>query len=556
MGSENIIHNLRAVSQSHPEKDIFLIDAQNAFNSASRFHGLQQVALHFPYLLPFLSRIYAFDSKGWVYGHDSTHHVDSKQGYHQGDVLGSWLFCLTIQPLLTTLQSYIGEDDFLQFFIDDGNVAADHDNMIEFITNILHHGPQYGYNVNTSKSTYLIGKCDSRETAELRFQKIVELGLDPEIIKFHPDNDGPPEEYGGKVLGSYIGSDEFCKARLSEKIDEFRHSAKSITTVHNKQTQFLLLKMCFSPKITYLQRTMPPYLLSDFQTEFNNLKFSILANIIDCSLPDLSPTTKFISQLRLCDGGLGLTFLNDTAISAYISSCIQNLPQHTLESSNIPLATAYRSSLSLLNSLSHKQLNYALLSKQKADSDYCKQSKTLQYIINQYLHPHNKNSAPDLLRDSPTHLAWLISCSSSESGQWLNVVPKSDLHSIGNEAFSSALRMRLFLPQKCILPNTKCNCTTVHSGQRQNRFVDPQGMHWSSGCNYDGVRILTHDNVRDCIKRILGVCGVTTKLEENYVMQVPQDPDSKKRPDITAFNLPNYGRPILLDVMISCPVPS
>ena len=39
-------------------------------------------------------------------------------------------------------------------------------------------------------------------------------------------------------------------------------------------------------------------------------------------------------------------------------------------------------------------------------------------------------------------------------------------------------------------------------------------------------------------------------------MQVPQDPDFKKRPDITAFNLPNYGRPILLDVMITCPVPS
>ena len=125
LGAENIIHNLRAFSQLNPLKDIFLIDAHNAFNSASRNHGLQEISKHFPHLLPLLSRIYAHASKGWIFGQNTVHHIESKEGYHQGDVLGSWLFCLTIQPLLLSLHSTVGAHEFLQFFIDDGNVAAD-----------------------------------------------------------------------------------------------------------------------------------------------------------------------------------------------------------------------------------------------------------------------------------------------------------------------------------------------------------------------------------------------------------------------------------------------
>ena len=69
--------------------------------------------------------------------------------------------------------------------------------------------------VNFSKRTYLLGKCNTRREAELRKEQLVALSLHEETVILHPDN--APETshlYGCKMIGSWIGTDEYVKSQL------------------------------------------------------------------------------------------------------------------------------------------------------------------------------------------------------------------------------------------------------------------------------------------------------------------------------------------------------
>jgi hypothetical protein len=237
---------------------------------------LIEVSKNFPQFIPFLRNIYGKESNGWFNG-KSLAAVSSAEGYHQGDVLlvASWLFCLTIQPLLDELSTIIGEEGLVQFFIDDGNIAADFDTMIKAIGYIKSEGPKYGYNIKSNKGAYLMSKCSTIAIAHARKLQLVNVfGLDPEIVHIHPENEGSPQMYGSKVLGSYIGHDDYILQQLECRGDSFQIDADAIMTVHSKQTQYLLLKwcQCFSQKIIFIQRITPTYLVNTSVVETLKVK--------------------------------------------------------------------------------------------------------------------------------------------------------------------------------------------------------------------------------------------------------------------------------------------
>ena len=108
------------------------------------------------------------------------------------------------------------------------NIHASHQVMEIIIRCLQREGPKYGYYINPSKGKYLIGRCASLEDAELIRAKLVnDLGLANNIIIKHPDNDSsdlPLEEkkenYGVKVVGSFIGSPEFIQHQLDVYLQE------------------------------------------------------------------------------------------------------------------------------------------------------------------------------------------------------------------------------------------------------------------------------------------------------------------------------------------------
>jgi hypothetical protein len=108
-------------------------------------------------------------------------------------------------------------------------------------------------------------------------KELVNMGLHEDIIKLHPENDpNNASNYKGKILGSYVGSDEFVVRKLDRKIESLHIEANVLRQFPNIQGQHLILRYCYAQKINYLQRTTPPYLMQNIITEFDSLKRYLL----------------------------------------------------------------------------------------------------------------------------------------------------------------------------------------------------------------------------------------------------------------------------------------
>jgi hypothetical protein len=81
------------------------------------------------------------------------------------------------------------------------------------------------------------------------------------------------------------------------------------------------------------------------------------------------------------------------------------------------------------------------------------------------------------------------------------------------------------------------------------------GIHFCSGCNKDGVRIQTHDRIRDQFEKILQYGSILTVREEKNIFRA-NDPDNGKRVDISALNLPGKTVKHLLDIRLTSPIPA
>ena len=297
-GSEKIIHSFH-LAMELSETDKFAIDAVNAFNSGNKFIGLGEIGRHVKEVLPYMLAMYGSDPKCWYYGlGDEIKPILAEEGFTQGDVMATWAFIMTIQPFLVGLDEILGGDgNFAKFFVDDGNLCADFDKMVEAIDYILRVGPKYGYIMSLIKGSYLLGKCGKVLALERRQILVDKFGMLESVIHFHPDDvddedkQGAALEYGMKILGAYVGTDEFTKHKLVELSETLVETAGSLKKVTTLQSRFLLLKNCFCPKIIHVLRTTRPSLTCELIATFENLKREIFCSI-------LSEQPDFLSDLK------------------------------------------------------------------------------------------------------------------------------------------------------------------------------------------------------------------------------------------------------------------
>jgi hypothetical protein len=547
-GTETIIHGVRYTTEAHPEHDVFLLDADNAFNRVSRLKGLEETFKKFPFIIPFLRKIYLTDSTGWFFGLNSgLERVISQEGFHQGDVLSSWLFCMTLQPLLQATSEIIGDDGFLKFFIDDGNIACPHDRMLLALDYLTTHGPSIGYIIKPTKGKYLLGRCESPEIALSRKQHLIDsYGFDPNIICIHPDNGGIPSDYGAVVLGGFCGSDTFVSTALNDKLTQLTAEANALKTVQNNQIKYLLLRKCFAQKITHLQRTLPPPLMAAFLDSFNTLKREILESITDSPLSDKTWT---LAELPLSDAGLGLGDVFTTGTGAFAASfaeAIGNLtattPTFFIPVNNIPSTQAFAECSAKLAAKDPTLTADNILHIAKGD-----RKGHLQNRLNSVFRKPNADQVRTQHTD-PRENLWIRSGSDNSDGSlWLDTGPKDKLHAMDSETFKKAVRLRLFQPMNSTLQGLKCPCSTQHGG----KTVDKEGLHWITGCKLCGVRQATHDAIADITSVILRNCGVHTSREEHGNFG-----PNNLRSDITARNFPRATTAVALDIRITSTVPA
>jgi hypothetical protein len=265
--------------------------------------------------------MYLCRSNGWYSGlPDGIKGIGSLHGYHQGDVLASWLYVLTNQPLLESIHEAViaaFPDEVSEYqqlwYIDDGNIHASHQVMKVIIKCLLSEGPKYGYHINRSKGKYLIGLCDSVEHSEaIRANLVQELGLSDGIIINHPENspfDISLEEkrkiYGVKVVGSFIGTPEFIRCKLESYLQELEAGADKLIAHKDLQERMILFRSSFIKKPLHIFRTVNPIYTQEFAVKFEEIKLKILLSILGMEARDLSVLQYKIAQLSIKEGGLG-----------------------------------------------------------------------------------------------------------------------------------------------------------------------------------------------------------------------------------------------------------
>jgi hypothetical protein len=289
-GTEKVSLFFRAAQQSLPSNDFWSLDGDNGFGRISRVVGLFQTKQLFPKLLPLLKMIYGTSSNAWYFGlKTGIESIKSEEGIQQGDVLSMWFYAISIHPLLQRLRDILGPDGFTKWYADDGYVNAPFEKMIQVIEVVKNFGPACGYYVKISKGTYLLGKCSDLETAIYRKNQLIGLGLDENTIIIHPENDPSTQtSYGCKILGSFIGTDEYIRTQLDIKYEKLAIQAESVKEFPNKQAQHLILLYCISAKINHIQRLTPPELTIEFVDKFDNLKRSVFSNIIGHKVSDFT----------------------------------------------------------------------------------------------------------------------------------------------------------------------------------------------------------------------------------------------------------------------------
>jgi len=118
------------------------LDFTNAFNSLHRHDMLMSVLSRVPELYAYCYSAYSHTST-LFYG---SYVISSEEGPQQGDLLGPLLFCNTIQPLLSSLNSELNLG-----YLDDVTLAGPADTVASDVADIIQVGGAMGLVLNTGK---------------------------------------------------------------------------------------------------------------------------------------------------------------------------------------------------------------------------------------------------------------------------------------------------------------------------------------------------------------------------------------------------------------------
>ena len=561
-GTEHIINTIRAVHEYHPDKDIFAMDGDNAFNRVSRRMGLKTVQKQCPQIFPFLRMLYGKPGTVWYYGmEDNIREIQNEEGFLQGDSLAPWAYILTIHPFLKAMQEKIGSAATIMFYVDDGNIAADFDTMLQTITFIEQEGPRYGYMLKKNKGSYLLGKCTDAATAQARKDALLQLGFHPDIIHIHPENVSDPDKvteydsnYGVNVLGSYIGSDKYIQENLFHKSFELLEICNELCKLPHAQTMMLLFRYCYCPMTNHLMRTISPAHMGPLLKDFNLCKKRILKYILGAPDDDLPDTLKRWGKLSTKMGGINTGCCAVTKHTAFLASFVttkNTIKKHIPEIEELVVSGSMPYTLDIKKSFEYiKEMGGFNEDGMLESIIYTSEGNTekLQDLLTTgILHRiyEKKISAPDL---NIHERAWIVSISQGDAGLWIEAIPKTTDNTFTNEEYRCALRYRYMIKQPMITTGMQCTCG-------RGIMLDGLGHHAITGCRNDGSRQYTHDSIKHKISGMLRYACLISREEEVGIFQ-DNSYESNKRADITVEQANQYfPKRTILDVAVTCPIP-
>jgi hypothetical protein len=168
---EGIIHSKALTFDEFPNHDIFTADGDNALNLVNRLTGLMEIRDHNPKAFAMTKNMYLHPSRDWYFGmSDEIRDVGCANGFHQGDVMATFGYVMTIQPLLNFIKGKLQKLHPTEVHM--VNFVAPF-RVMKTILKILCAEEtflKYGYKLKKNKACYLMGKCENNEAANSRYR--------------------------------------------------------------------------------------------------------------------------------------------------------------------------------------------------------------------------------------------------------------------------------------------------------------------------------------------------------------------------------------------------
>jgi len=292
------------LDENHGWVDI-AADAKNAFNSFCRSRMWGPLLQHFPSLAA-LGRLMYGDASSIVFNEAGIGRTEvlNSVGTRQGCSWGSFLYCLTIQPLLQQLAEEFPDCTVLAF-ADDVHIlgppqlAAQAYERWRFLYGALLQGQ-----LNDSKS-----KCYSPRLSE---DDVRRAGL-PSGIEVSTE--------GTRVLGGPVGSTAFCRDFAKGIVAEVTEDFKVISRMTSLQAQHCLATGAVQHRINHLLRMIPGGEVADYgdiMEAYDNALLDLPRGMVRrLSLPDHAAA---LVSLPLSSGGLGYRPWKSHADCAFLAS--------------------------------------------------------------------------------------------------------------------------------------------------------------------------------------------------------------------------------------------
>jgi hypothetical protein len=235
------------------------VDSTNAFNCVSRAAIAEGLAEHFPQLLPFFILCHRVHGKLRLRMADGSFRwLESHEGAQQGDVLGPFFFSLALHPILRQVQSH-HPATVVTAYLDDSGLAGPPTESCSAVGELVSLLPTIGLTPNLKKSF-------------VYSPSPLPAGLFPADMKVALD--------GVRALGVPVGSQQFQRDWVAERLAAAAAVAERIARLKNKQVALMLLRYVAVCRPVMLLRTVPPSCTAAAAAAFDDAIRSSLASLL------------------------------------------------------------------------------------------------------------------------------------------------------------------------------------------------------------------------------------------------------------------------------------
>jgi hypothetical protein len=530
-GCHIAIHTAQAIIRDHNKRlAMVCLDSKNAFNSMSTPAMLR--ALFKQKSLSPVWRIahWAYNQPTDTYLMSALHLVLNvlicENGVHQGDPLGSLLFCLGAQPAYIECLKAATDGEAVAI-VDDLTVFAKPEDVQRIVETFNREGAKVGLQL----------QIDKTKIGWFHPEKV------PEALEKWADTNGIEIELKAlELLGAPIGCD--VNAVQSMAIQLLADTEKLCTILRaegniSNQAACEVLRLSANQKLAYLASAAHPSVTDVACVVFDRLILETFAERVDLDYDELTDFQKKRIRLPLREGGHGLRSIHDHALALWIAahanaaqriSEVKGLDRKTDEAA---LGAAFRDLKQVLPRGSKWLSTPDTFIDTFAAAPVL--AKDLSHKISAEITNQLVRQVTAQAKKDPVEYACLQQ-SKDSSSLWITTLPSHPSLKLPDFAHVTAVKQRYNITHR-VLPK-KC---PLHCGadlKAQSHFVSCRSLHKDRIAMHDGVvRILYHwFKAMGCIVNLEVDCLNPENLDQRIDLYVTLPPGNTYLIDVAVLD--------------------